>query len=103
MYRYEIVVPIMCADDNGNPTDDYVNTWSIESMILELGLGYTRLFYAEGGWRSDDGTIIKESVSVYTIATDDHDKIMKVAEYVKRIGNQQSVYVCRTKADVFFI
>lgn len=103
MYRYEIAVPYYHADDSGSPTVEQTMTYLIEAQILGSGFGFTRIDYGMGGWMNDSGIPIKEQVYVYVICTANHDKIISLAESIKYQLNQQSVYVCRTKADVFFI
>lgn len=101
MREAKIIVPDRSSD--GRYLPGYVRSRITLAMLDAFG-GYTENF-ARGAWRGPDQTF-SEPVSVYTIAMEptkeNDDKLKIIAEMVRALAEQESVYYVTADGEVHF-
>lgn len=99
-FKYTLYLPTHIADADGKPT--YDTDWAIlEWFENELGKinGFTKVI-TTGGWRNEQGILIKETTAVYEIICKNcwDDVIASHLKIYKSVFNQQVVMY--TKQDI---
>jgi len=101
MHTIELYMP--SRDSNGAampPMATLALRELIESTLLEVSGGFTE-YAAVGAYRTDDGRVIRESVTVFRFFAEKESAGIKLAQLVAAMANQESVLVTVNSAPHF--
>lgn len=99
-FKYTLYIPVNIADQDGKPTHttDWATIDWLEKELVKI-TGFTKTI-TTGGWRNENGDLIKETTAVYEMICKNcwDDVIVQYLNVYKTVFNQKTVLY--TKQDI---